>query len=40
MNIGFIFLAGWIGIAAVMALLWLLQRTRRNAGIVDVAWVR
>lgn len=38
MNLGMIILAGWIGIAAVMALLWLLQRTRGNAGIVDVAW--
>jgi steroid 5-alpha reductase family enzyme len=31
-------LAGWTGIAVVMALLWWLQRARRNAGPVDVAW--
>ena len=30
--------AGWIGIASVMAVLWLVQRSRGNAGIVDVAW--
>ena len=31
-------LGGWMAMAAVMALLWNVQRVRRNAGIVDVAW--
>ena len=31
-------LAGWAAVAAVMFVLWLVQRTSRNAGIVDVAW--
>ena len=30
--------AGWAAAAALMAVLWLVQRTRGNAGIVDVAW--
>ncbi len=31
-------LAGWLGAAALMTGLWLVQRRTRNAGIVDVAW--
>jgi steroid 5-alpha reductase family enzyme len=31
-------LIGWALMAVVMAGLWVLQRARRNAGIVDVAW--
>jgi steroid 5-alpha reductase family enzyme len=31
-------LIGWAIMAVVMALLWVVQRARRNAGIVDVAW--
>ena len=33
-----IFLAGWVALTVVMALLWLVQYATRNAGIVDVAW--
>lgn len=33
-----ILLAGWITLAVIMALLWLVQYATRNAGIVDVAW--
>lgn len=29
---------GWVAVAVVMAGLWLVQRGRGNAGIVDVAW--
>jgi steroid 5-alpha reductase family enzyme len=31
-------LAAWIAVAILMALLWFWQRSRGNAGIVDVAW--
>jgi steroid 5-alpha reductase family enzyme len=31
-------LIGWAAMAAVMVLLWIVQRARRNAGIVDIAW--
>lgn len=30
--------AGWLLVALVMAVLWNFQRTRTNAGVVDVAW--
>lgn len=30
--------AGWIAAAAVMAVVWAVQRRTRNAGLVDVAW--
>lgn len=33
-----VMLSGWLALAIVMALLWLLQYFTRNAGIVDVAW--
>ncbi len=38
MNPWFMILLGWIFMALVMALLWLLQRRTGDAGIVDVAW--
>jgi steroid 5-alpha reductase family enzyme len=31
-------LVGWLVMAAVMTVLWLVQRARRDAGIVDVGW--
>jgi steroid 5-alpha reductase family enzyme len=31
-------LAGWLVMAAVMAVLWWVQRARRDAGVVDVGW--
>jgi len=31
-------LVGWVTMAAVMAVLWLVQRARRDAGVVDVGW--
>jgi steroid 5-alpha reductase family enzyme len=31
-------LVGWVVMAAVMAVLWVLQRARRDAGVVDVGW--
>ena len=31
-------LVGWLVMAAVMAALWLVQRARRDAGVVDVGW--
>ena len=30
--------AGWASAAILMAVLWLVQRRRGNAAIVDVAW--
>lgn len=38
MNPWFMILIGWILMAVVMAVLWLLQRRTGDAGIVDVAW--
>ena len=38
MNIAWMIGWGWLVMAAVMALLWLVQRRTGNAGIVDVAW--
>ena len=38
MTIGLMILIGWAVMAAVMTVLWLVQRARNNAGIVDVAW--
>ena len=29
---------GWVAMAAMMAALWLVQRARRDAGVVDVGW--
>ncbi len=31
-------LLGWVAMAAMMAVLWLVQRARRDAGVVDVGW--
>ena len=31
-------LSGWLVMAAVMAVLWVVQRARRDAGVVDVGW--
>jgi steroid 5-alpha reductase family enzyme len=31
-------LVGWLVMAAVMSVLWVVQRARRDAGIVDVGW--
>ncbi len=31
-------LVGWVLMAAMMAALWLVQRARRDAGVVDVGW--
>jgi steroid 5-alpha reductase family enzyme len=31
-------LLGWVAMAALMAALWLVQRARRDAGVVDVGW--
>ena len=31
-------LSGWLVMAAVMAALWVVQRARRDAGVVDVGW--
>jgi steroid 5-alpha reductase family enzyme len=33
-----ILLVGWLVLSIIMALLWLVQLTTKNAGIVDVAW--
>jgi steroid 5-alpha reductase family enzyme len=38
MNPWIMIILGWISMAAVMGLLWLLQRRTGDAGIVDVAW--
>lgn len=38
MTAGWLVLWGWLGAAALMALLWWQQYRRHNAGIVDVAW--
>ncbi|MHC4217117.1 MAG: DUF1295 domain-containing protein [Planctomycetota bacterium] len=38
MNVWWMVLIGWAAMAVVMVLLWLIQRARRNAGIVDIAW--
>lgn len=31
-------LLGWLGAAVLMTVLWLVQRARRDAGVVDVGW--
>ncbi|TAM53001.1 MAG: DUF1295 domain-containing protein [Acidobacteria bacterium] len=31
-------LLGWVAMTAMMAVLWLVQRARRDAGVVDVGW--
>jgi steroid 5-alpha reductase family enzyme len=31
-------LLGWVAVAAVMVVLWVVQRVRRDAGVVDVGW--
>ena len=36
--IGLAILVGWGVMIVVMAGLWVVQRIRRNAGIVDIAW--
>ena len=33
-----LFLVGWAMMAAFQAVLWLVQRARRDAGVVDVGW--
>ena len=38
MTLPLVVIVGWIGAAAVMLAVWLVQRRTRNAGIVDVAW--
>lgn len=38
MNAWLLLLAGWVAMALVMSVLWLVQRWRGDAGIVDVAW--
>ena len=38
LSLWLVLLGSWIGIAGLMAILWHLQRTTKNAGIVDVAW--
>lgn len=38
MSVWVLWLSGWGAIAALMALLWLIQKRTGNAGIVDVMW--
>lgn len=38
MNVWLMIIFGWIAVALLMAVLWLVQRQTSNAGIVDVAW--
>lgn len=38
MSLPLVLLLGWVALAVVMLVLWLVQRATRNAGIVDVAW--
>ena len=38
MSIWLLILGGWAGMVVVMAALWVVQRVRGDAGIVDVAW--
>ena len=38
MNIGLFIGVGWLIMALIMSALWLVQRLRHNAGIVDIAW--
>ena len=38
MSVPILILVGWLAMALVMAWLWLVQRKRHNAGIVDIAW--
>ncbi len=38
MSTQFIFFSGWVGVAAIMLILWFVQWRTKNAGIVDVAW--
>ena len=38
MSAAHLLLTGWIAMAAMMAALWLVQRARRDAGVVDVGW--
>lgn len=38
MNAPSLLLAGWLLVAAIMVVLWFVQRRTQNAGIVDVGW--
>ncbi len=38
MSVVALVLSGWLVMAAVMAALWVVQRARRDAGVVDVGW--
>jgi len=38
MNVWLLILICWLGVAVVMALLWVLQRIQGDSGVVDVAW--
>ena len=38
MSVAALVLSGWLVMAAVMAALWVVQRARRDAGVVDVGW--
>lgn len=38
MPVGQLILTGWIAVAILMLVLWLVQARTRNAGIVDIAW--
>ena len=38
MSAAHLLVTGWVAMAAMMAALWLVQRARRDAGVVDVGW--